>query len=222
VAVHGLQQDLPRFDRRTALVVFGGAFLTACGSSATPEETAGPFPGPDALTASGIVRRDITTSFGDFKGTATGVPTTITLELDRQGAVYIWHCDADGRYSMYDIADQNYCRGVQETDGDGRVAFDTVFPAAYPGRWPHMHFEVFESLEAATDVGSGLLTSQLAIPKDICDRVYATAAYEQSAQTMAELSLESDGVFSDGYESQLAEWSGSVDDRIELTLDVRL
>ena len=78
----------------------GAVALAACGSSGgsstgavaadidaqIPEETAGPFPadgsnGPDVLTQSGIVRRDITTSFGGLKGTAEGVPTTINLKL---------------------------------------------------------------------------------------------------------------------------------------------
>ena len=49
-----------------------------------PEETAGPFPGdgtngPDVLTESGVVRSDITTSFGASSGTAEGVPLTIRL-----------------------------------------------------------------------------------------------------------------------------------------------
>src|SRR4051794_10454621 len=91
----GLDHDLPRLiNRRGALgLLAGSVFLTACGSggdtktqpasagvTAVPEETGGPFPGdgsngPDVLTASGVVRRDITTSFGDASGTATGVPT---------------------------------------------------------------------------------------------------------------------------------------------------
>ena len=35
------------------------------------------------------------------------------------------------------VADENYLRGVQETDAEGRVEFRTIFPAAYSGRWPH-------------------------------------------------------------------------------------
>jgi len=44
-------------------------------------------------------------------------------------AVYLWHCDRDGGYSMYTVADQNYLRGVQETDTDGSVTFTN------PRRW---------------------------------------------------------------------------------------
>ena len=74
-----------------------------------PEETAGPFPGdgsngPDVLSQSGIVRRDIRSSFGDLSGTAEGVPLEIQLNLqDATGceplagaAVYAWHCDREG------------------------------------------------------------------------------------------------------------------------------
>ncbi len=256
----GLSHDLPRLiSRRRALGVFAGglgaAALAACGSSdgggdttaaasaksggsasEIPEETAGPFPGdgsngPNALTESGVVRRDITKSFGDASGTAAGVPTTIEMTLlDVAGggkalagaAVYLWHCDIDGRYSMYDqeIASENYLRGVQESGRDGKVVFESVFPAAYSGRWPHMHFEVYESLDAATAAGSKLRTSQIALPKDLCEAVYETDGYEQSARNLAQVSLDTDMVFSDGYASQLASWSGSAGDRIAVKLNV--
>ena len=85
------------------------------------------------------------------------------------------------------------------------MTFKTIFPAAYQGRWPHMHFEVYESLDAATSGGQKLRTSQLAIPQDACEAVYATAGYEQSVENLAQTSLDSDMVFSDGYASQLAD-----------------
>ena len=48
------------------------------------EETAGPYPGdgtngPDVLTESGVVRQDITSSFGRATGTAQGVRLTVRL-----------------------------------------------------------------------------------------------------------------------------------------------
>jgi protocatechuate 3,4-dioxygenase beta subunit len=245
----GLDHDLPRLiNRRRAVGLFAGgigsAFLAACGSSddkattttVVPEETGGPFPGdgsngPNVLTESGVVRRDITKSFGDASGTADGVPTTVEMTLlDVAGggkpmagaAVYIWHCDAAGRYSLYDaeISGENYCRGVQAAGDDGKVVFDTIFPAAYSGRWPHIHFEVYESLDAAQAATTKLRTSQIAVPEDVCDEVYATSGYEQSVQNLQQTSLETDNVFSDGYASQLATASGSPDDRITLTLNV--
>jgi protocatechuate 3,4-dioxygenase beta subunit len=254
----GLSHDLPRLiSRRRAIGLLAGgigaAVVTACGSSdgdapATggssssgsiteiPEETAGPFPGdgsngPNILAESGVVRSDITKSFGDASGVADGVPATIEMTLlDVAGggkplagaAVYVWHCDIAGRYSMYDqeIAAENYLRGVQETDANGKVAFTTIFPAAYSGRWPHIHFEVYESVDAATSAGSKLKTSQIALPAETCELVYATTGYEQSAQNFSQTSLETDNVFSDGYASELATTSGTVDDGIAIKLNV--
>ena len=255
----GLAHDLPRLiTRRRALgTVTGGLglLLVGCGSSedravatatpttttsgdtaAVPEETAGPYPGdgsngPNVLSESGVVRRDITTSFGDASGEAEGVATTLELTLlDVAGgggplagaAVYVWHCDRAGRYSLYDgdVASENYLRGVQESDGDGKLAFETIFPAAYSGRWPHIHFEVYESLDAATAASTKLRTSQIALPADVCERVFATSGYEQSVQNLGATSLESDMVFSDGYAGQLAKASGDVEPGITLALNV--
>ena len=79
-----------------------------------PEETAGPFPGdgsngPDVLpTAASCARTSV--SFGSTTTVATGVPLTIrfaVLDLANAcepfagAAVYAWHCDQAGRYSMY-------------------------------------------------------------------------------------------------------------------------
>jgi protocatechuate 3,4-dioxygenase beta subunit len=202
-----------------------------------PEETAGPYPGdgsngPNVLTESGVVRSDLTTSFGDASGVAEGVPVTVKLKVyDLNGddatplagaAVYLWHCDRDGNYSMYSeaVADENYLRGVQEAADDGTLEFTTIFPACYSGRWPHMHFEVYESLDAATSASSKLRTSQLALPQDVCETVYATEGYEQSVTNLAQVSLDSDGIFSDGYSLQMAKLTGSVEEGYVATLNV--
>jgi protocatechuate 3,4-dioxygenase beta subunit len=201
-----------------------------------PEETGGPYPGDgsngvNVLTESGIVRSDITASFGTASGVAEGVPLTLTLKVLDTGngsaplsgaAVYVWHCDRDGNYSMYAqaAADENYLRGVQETASDGTVTFTTIYPAAYDGRWPHVHFEVYPSLKDATSASDKLRTSQLAFPKDACEKVYATAGYEQSVANLARTSLSRDMVFSDGYSLQLAKVGGSVDGGMTATLNV--
>jgi protocatechuate 3,4-dioxygenase beta subunit len=202
-----------------------------------PEETAGPYPGdgsngPNALTESGVVRQDITTSFGSPSGVAEGVPMTVNLKVyDLNGddatplagaAIYLWHCDRAGNYSMYDgdALDENYLRGVQEADADGRLSFTTIVPACYAGRWPHMHFEVYGSLDSATSASNKLRTSQLALPQDVCETVYATEGYEQSVTNLAQVSLDSDGIFSDGYSLQMASVTGSVEEGYVATLNV--
>jgi protocatechuate 3,4-dioxygenase beta subunit len=209
----------------------------AAGSATTaiPEETAGPYPGDgsngvNVLTESGIVRSDIRSSFGAASGVASGVPLRLQLTvLDAANgrplegaAVYLWHCDSAGRYSLYSdgASEENYLRGVQAADANGLVEFASIFPAAYSGRWPHVHFEVYPSLDEATVAGQPTTTSQLALPAEVCDAVYATAGYEQSVSNMAGSSLESDNVFSDGYDSQLAAVTGSVDAGYVATLAV--
>ena len=152
------------------------------------------------------MRKDITASFGSSTTVATGVPLTIrfaVLDLANAcepyagAAIYAWHCDQAGRYSMYTqgVEDENYLRGVQAAGDDGIVEFTSVFPACYPGRWPHIHFEVYPSLEAATSSANKIATSQIALPKDTSDAVYATSGYEQSVANMNGVSLERDNVF---------------------------
>lgn len=225
-------------DTRPGAPPAGGA-----GSGATvadgeiPEETAGPYPGDgsngkNVLNQSGVVRSDIRSSFAGASGVAEGVPLTVRLKVyDLTGettkalpgaAVYLWHCDREGRYSMYSsgVEDENYLRGVQEADDDGWVEFTSIFPAAYDGRWPHIHFEVYGSVDDATSAANKLRTSQLAFPQDVCETVYATAGYEASVSNLSRTSLETDNVFSDGYSLQLAKLTGSVSEGYVATLNV--
>jgi protocatechuate 3,4-dioxygenase beta subunit len=218
----------------------GGAAPSDSSSGSTtddgtiPEETAGPYPGdgsngPNVLTQDGVVRKDIRSSFGGASGTADGVPLTIDLEIVDTGgsplpgaAVYVWHCDREGRYSMYgDITDENYLRGVQVADADGRLAFTSIFPGAYSGRWPHIHFEVYPDEAEATSAGTPTATSQIALPEDVCAEVYATTGYEQSVTNLSRSSLASDNVFGDhGGVEQLAAMSGDVDSGLTASLTV--
>lgn len=189
-----------------------------------PDETAGPYPGdgsngPDVLERSGIVRSDLRTSL-DGGATATGVPMTLNLTIfDTAGgdvpfagaAVYVWHCDTEGRYSMYSsgIEDQTYLRGVQVVGSDGVVSFTSIFPGCYDGRWPHIHFEVYPNVDAITDASQAIATSQVALPQAACDVVYADAAYPSSASNLSRVSLDSDNVFGDdGGAIELATASG--------------
>ena len=215
-----------------------GATSTAATGSVTEveSETAGPFPadgsnGPNVRTESGIVRKDIRTSFGELSGTAEGVPLEFSLIVtDLNGkaltgaAVYAWHCDRDGNYSLYStgVTDQNYLRGIQETGATGTATFSSIFPACYTGRWPHIHFEVYSSLADATS-GNGPIvkTSQIALPEDVSDAVYATAAYSRSVAAMSQVSLATDNVFGDDSAvTELATVTGSVADGYVATLTI--
>jgi protocatechuate 3,4-dioxygenase beta subunit len=202
-----------------------------------PEETAGPFPGdgsngPNVLPLTGSVRSDIRSSFAGLSGTADGVPLTIALTVVSAStcaplagyAIYIWHCDRLGRYSLYNsgVTNQNYLRGVQPADASGRVAFTSIFPACYSGRWPHIHFEVYPTLAAAQSVTNKVATSQIALPKVTCDEVYATSGYEQSVRNLSQVSLAGDMVFSDGASLELATMTGSLSAGYTATLTVAI
>jgi protocatechuate 3,4-dioxygenase beta subunit len=193
--------------------------------SRIPEETAGPYPGDgsngaNVLNQSGVVRADLRSSFAGLSGTADGIPLTVALTIVSATtcaplagrAVYLWHCSRDGLYSLYSAGatNQNYLRGVQEADSAGRVTFTTVFPGCYAGRWPHIHFEVFPTLASAANVNNKVATSQIALPKDTCDAVYATTGYASSVTNLARVTLATDGIFSDGASLELATMSGSV------------
>jgi protocatechuate 3,4-dioxygenase beta subunit len=192
-----------------------------------PDETGGPYPGDgsngvNVLDDSGIVRSDIRASFGSSTTVAPGVPLTIALTV-RDAAtgaalvgkgVYLWHCDRDGQYSLYSsgVENENYLRGVQQTDASGTVTFTSIYPACYSGRWPHIHFEVYDDVATAVASGPIVKTSQIALPEEANALVYATSGYEQSVRNASQISLQSDNVFGDdGGIHQIATMSGSVD-----------
>ena len=202
-----------------------------------PDETAGPYPGdgsngPDVLEQSGIVRSDIRSSFGDYSGTAEGVPMTLELIVSdlagggvpfQGAAVYVWHCTREGGYSLYSdgVEDQNFLRGVQVADASGRVSFTSVFPACYDGRWPHIHFEIYPDQASIADSSSAIATSQVALPQNVCEQVYAQEGYEDSVSNLAHVSLSSDNVFGDdGGASQLGTVTGDVDSGFTVLLAV--
>ncbi len=204
----------------------GGAVLAACGGragaqvaavcSATPREIKGPFPADgsngrarpiNALAMQGVVRSDIRDSFAGLKGRAEGVPFDLEIALAGAGgdcgawpgrAVYLWHNDAAGAYSLYDRIEVNYLRGLQAADAQGRVRFASVVPGCYGGRYPHCHFEVFASVDAALGGAAPLLVSQLAFPDAECRAIYRDAArYGESMANLDRLPIGRDFVFGD-------------------------
>lgn len=140
-------------------------------------------------------------------------------------AVYAWHCNAAGEYSMYSsgLEDVTYLRGVQVADADGTVTFTSIFPGCYSGRWPHIHFEVYPDAAAMTDASNAIATSQLALPEDACASVYAQSLYDGSTRNLSQIALASDNVFGDdGGELQLATVTGDVTGGYRASLVVRV
>lgn len=172
------------------------------------------------------MRSDIRSSFiGTSTAVAAGVQLTLTLTVVDVNsgcaplagyAIYIWHCNRDGKYSLYDLPSESYLRGVGVTDANGKVTFTTIFPGCYSGRWPHIHFEVFSSLATATSGRYATLISQLAMPAATCSTVYSTATgYSASQTNLNSISIASDNVFGDNTAAQIAQQtpvlSGSID-----------
>ena len=190
---------------------------------ADPAETEGPFPSDgsndahgtlsNVLKSSGIVRRDMRTNIGKTAIAAEGqvFDLEITLVDARQAcaplaghAIYLWHCDALGRYSIYDLPNASYLRAVGVANSVGNATFTTIFPGCYPGRYPQIHFEVYMNLDRATSFKNRLLTSQMAMPAEACRAIYAASRYGASAANFTSVSIERDDVFADSTPRQIA------------------
>ena len=169
----------------------------ACAPS--PSETAGPFPNK---TPADLVRENIV-------GNKTGIALLINIKVENtnnncqplaSAIVDIWHCDAKGNYSEYssqldgDFTDEHFLRGRQSTGSDGIASFISVYPGWYPGRAPHLHFEIKRSS------GESLLVTQTAFPEDISNTVYATNEYNGNFDT----SNSNDGEFGNSLNRNLA------------------
>lgn len=186
-------------------------------------ETAGPFPADgtnakagqtvNVLEQSGVIREDLRPSFAGMTPTADGVELTLQLQLVNVNAactplaghaLYLWHCDTVGKYSLYDTTDRNYLRGVGISDAQGNVRFTTIFPGCYDGRWPHFHFEVFGSVDDIETGRDSLLISQLALPEAECSAVYdADARYSNGTSNLQRQSLDRDMIFRDSSDAQM-------------------
>jgi len=100
--------------------------------------------------------------------------------------VDLWHCNATGHYSGYDVDpdeiptnisngqkatdDQTFLRGKLTTDAEGQVTFQTIYPGWYTLRTPHIHVKIFEGENCNT-------TTQLYLPEDLTQELYRTADY---------------------------------------------
>ncbi|SPH17664.1 hypothetical protein DEA8626_01188 [Defluviimonas aquaemixtae] len=227
----GFALDMPRLlPRRQVLSLIGAAGASVLGSSAAAQvvcpmpamETPGPFPGDgtnrrsgqviNVLTEGGVVREDLRPSFAGQGGTADGVPMRLTVAIVSAdgctplpgAALYIWHCDAAGRYSLYDLPDRNYLRGLGIADAAGKLRFTTIVPGCYAGRWPHFHFEVFADAAAATNGRAARLTSQFALPEAPIKKTYrASRAYSRSVSNLERTSFARDVVFRDNSDGEM-------------------
>ncbi|PZF79194.1 dioxygenase family protein, partial [Jiangella anatolica] len=203
-----------------------GAVLAACGAgSATGSPSTAAMAAPSAAeddlvamldavdvagtspeTTEGPYWFDVDSIRSDLREDRPG--TTLTLALRVQDAqntplpgsvVEIWHCDAGGEYSGFEVAsggppggageqstsdgtysqgdveseptdDGTYLRGAQVADADGIARFTTIYPGWYRGRTVHVHVRVHVDQQT-------VLTTQLFFDDELSDQVYAASPY---------------------------------------------
>ena len=113
--------------------------------------------------------------------------------------VDVWHVDALGVYSdepqglnPEDTKGENFLRGYQMSDSAEKASFRTVFPGWYNGRTTHIHFKVHYLRDGKAPA---TFTSQLFVPDDLADRIYASEPYRQRSEF--DMHNERDPVFRD-------------------------
>jgi protocatechuate 3,4-dioxygenase beta subunit len=122
----------------------------------------------------------------------------------------IWNCNATGVYSgvvsqgngnTADTSniDATFLRGIQPTDSDGVVSFNTLFPGHYSGRTTHHHIVAHLNV---TVLSNGTITGgtvahigQLFWDQDLITQVEATSPYSTNTVTLT--TNAEDRVFSD-------------------------
>ncbi|KAK7534151.1 Intradiol ring-cleavage dioxygenase [Phyllosticta citribraziliensis] len=152
----------------------------------TPETTIGPY-----FVSGEYIRADVTEE-------QPGVPLhlemqfidTTTCEPLPEAFVDIWGCNATGVYSGIGVSidgsvqggfNSTFLRGVQSTNVDGIVDFDTIFPGHYLGRTTHEHVVVHvgsKALANSTSTGGTVAhIGQLYFDETLRSAVEATAPY---------------------------------------------
>jgi len=127
----------------------------------------------------------------DISEGVSGVPMRLSFQVvgadgctPVAGAtVDIWHASAKGVYSEFgpgttcnpaadEQPDLKFCRGVQTTNANGRVDFNTVVPGWYKGRAVHVHFTVRLNEQE-------FVTSQLFFEDGLLDEIEQQVDYQE-------------------------------------------
>jgi protocatechuate 3,4-dioxygenase beta subunit len=103
----------------------------------------------------------------------------------------LWHCNATGHYSGYDVDpdslpenisngqkatnDDTFLRGRLTTNSDGQVTFLTIYPGWYTLRTPHIHLKIFEGENCNT-------TTQLYLPEGLNQELFGKGDYARNAE----------------------------------------
>ncbi|KAJ6021203.1 hypothetical protein N7540_006707 [Penicillium herquei] len=183
-------------------VLFGSESTCILG----PDVTQGPY-----YVTGELIREDIVES-------QAGVPLYMDIQIIDTNTceplpnIYtdIWHCNATGVYSGVQASgngdqsdatnlDATFLRGIQPSDDEGIVQFDSIFPGHYTGRATHIHGTLFlivlthavnETTVLANDTITGLYTAhsshvgQLFFDQDLISTVEATSPYSTNTQDL--------------------------------------
>lgn len=163
---------------------------------------------------------DVDSIRSDIREDRPGTPLRLALRVWDQdcrplpnSVVEIWHCDAGGAYSGFEVSsggpqgggaatsdgsytqgepqavpadDGTYLRGAQVADANGIVQFTTIYPGWYRGRTVHIHLKVHVNKET-------VLTSQLYFDDGLNDEVLAAAPYGERSER--DTRNEDDGIY---------------------------
>jgi protocatechuate 3,4-dioxygenase beta subunit len=135
-------------------------------------------------------RSDIRSDTKGSTGTQSGLPLYPNIIVGSYSGgscspianaqVHIWHCNAQGVYSDVqassndngaDLTGENFLRGYQYTDSNGKVSFTTIYPGWYSGRAVHIHIKV-RVFDTAGNVTTEA-TTQLFFDDSVSSAVYA-------------------------------------------------
>ncbi|KAF2023495.1 aromatic compound dioxygenase [Setomelanomma holmii] len=169
------------------------------------ETTEGPY-----WVSGEYVRKDITDG-------NPGVPLTFDVQLIdtttceplNKVALEAWHCNSTGVYggviaggngNQADATNINNTmfRGIQVSDADGVLQFDTTFPGHYTGRATHIH--ILAHINATLNTANSTLTGghvshvgQLFFDQTLITAAEAVAPYTTNTQTL--MLNKNDGIF---------------------------
>ena len=122
----------------------------ACGTLSWPQ-TEGPFYSPRTPERASLLEPGA----GATRLVVQGLVLTRDCRTVAGAVIDFWHCDENG---AYDNAGTRY-RGHQFTDAAGAFRLETIRPAEYPGRTPHIHAKL-------QGPGTAMLTTQLYFPDE--------------------------------------------------------
>lgn len=107
----------------------------------------------------------------DAEGNYSGYPEQISHDEWKTFMLFGEHGQKkdNGEYTVPPVTDSKYLRGLQRTNENGWVVFNTIIPAWYTARVPHIHFKVFVN-------DTEYINSQLYFEKDFCDHLFTTEA----------------------------------------------